>query len=194
MGREASGRCHWAGQSGVAKVLLEPHEIILRGGIKARILRASITAFSAHGEDLVLETLEGQLVASLGAKEAGKWVEALARPLPSLASKLGIGGTSPAWLFGETDDEALCEALAGHHSTANSDDAALIVAMIDGPTSLDAAMTLAGDRHLWCVYPKGKAAGFGDTAIRSHLRGAGWSDSKSCAVSDRLTATRYRRK
>ena len=104
MGREASGQRQWAGQSGVAKVLLEPHEIILRGGITARIPRASITVFSAHGEDLVLETPEGQLVASLGAKEAGKWAEVLARPLPSLASKLGIGGASQAWLFGETDD------------------------------------------------------------------------------------------
>ncbi len=194
MGREASGQCQWAGQSGVAKVLLEPHEIILRGGVKARIPRASISAFSAQGDDLVLKTPQGQLVASLGAKEAVKWAEALARPLPSLASKLGIGGASPALLIGETNDEALLDALAGHHRAANADDAALIIAIIDGPASLDAAMTLADGRFLWCVYPKGKAAGFGDMDIRNHLRGAGWIDSKTSAVSDRLTATRYRRK
>ncbi|MBL9067175.1 MAG: hypothetical protein JNN10_12855 [Sphingopyxis sp.] len=47
---------------------------------------------------------------------------------------------------------------------------------------------------LWCVYPKGKGAAYGDTAIRNFLRQRGYVDSKSCAVSPELTATRYGRK
>jgi hypothetical protein len=175
-------------------VLLESREIILRGGVKARIPKSAITGFAVHGEDLLVDTAEGRLIATIGAREAGKWAEALAKPAPSLASKLGIGGQSPAYLFGETDDEALLDALAGHHGVDDPAEAALVVAMIDGPASLDAAAELAGDRFLWCVYPKGKAALFGDMEVRRHLRDAGWIDSKTSAISDKLTATRYRRR
>jgi hypothetical protein len=41
---------------------------------------------------------------------------------------------------------------------------------------------------LWAVYPKGGAM---DAAVRTQLRAAGWRDVKACAVSERLTATRY---
>ena len=47
--------------AGEAKVLLESQEIILRGGVKARIAKGDITGFSAHGEDLVVETKAGRL-------------------------------------------------------------------------------------------------------------------------------------
>jgi hypothetical protein len=196
MGREAIAQCSWQGQSGEAKVLLESQEIILRGTIKARIARSEITSFAVDGETLRVTAPDGVLLAELGAKEAGKWAEALAKPAPSLASKLGIGSDKPAFLLGETDDEALLDALAGHHRVDRAERASVIVALIDGETSLDAALELAGEHRLmlWCVYPKGKGAVFGDSAIRAHLRGAGWIDNKSCAVSDRLTATRYGRK
>ena len=196
MGREAIAQCSWQGQSGEAKVLLESQEIILRGPIKARIARSGITAFVVEGETLRVSTSDGVLVAELGAKEAGKWAEALAKPAPSLASKLGIGGEKPAFLLGDTEDEALLDALAGHHRVDQAERASVIVALIYGETSLDAALELAGEHGLmlWCVYPKGKSAAFGDSAIRAHMRGAGWMDNKNCAVSERLTATRYGRK
>ncbi|WP_294330103.1 hypothetical protein [uncultured Sphingomonas sp.] len=44
---------------------------------------------------------------------------------------------------------------------------------------------------IWAVYPKGKAAAFGDGAIRTASRSAGYRDSKSCSVSALRTATRY---
>jgi hypothetical protein len=43
----------------------------------------------------------------------------------------------------------------------------------------------------WAVYPKGTGVAFGDSEIRSLLRALGFRDSKSCSVSERLTATRY---
>ncbi len=196
MGREAIALCHWQEQSGEAKVLLESQEIILRGPIKARITRSGITAFKIEGEVLRVTTPDGELLAELGVKEAAKWAEALAKPAPSLASKLGIGGEKPAFLLGETGDEALLDALAGHHRVERAERASVIVALIDDEGSLDAALELAGEHGLmlWCVYPKGKGAVFGDSAIRAHLRGARWMDNKTCAVSERLTATRYGRK
>jgi hypothetical protein len=179
-----------------AKVLLESQEIILRGAIKARIARSAITAFTAEGDVLRVTSGEGTLEAWLGEKEAAKWADALARPAPSLAAKLGIGGERPAFLLGATDDEALLDALDGHHRVDGAEQATVIVAVIADEASLDEALELAGTHALmmWCVYPKGKLADFGDTAIRNHMRGAGWMDNKSCAVSNQLTATRYGRK
>lgn len=196
MGREAIAQCSWQGQSGEAKVLLESQEIILRGPIKARIQRSGISAFTVEGEALRVTAPDGVLVAELGAKEAGKWAEALAKPAPSLASKLGIGGEKPAFLLGETCDEALLDALAGHHRVDQAERASVIVALIDSESALDVALELAGEHGLmlWCVYLKGKGTVFGDSAIRAHLRGAGWMDNKTCSVSEKLTATRYCRK
>ncbi|MFM5907479.1 MAG: hypothetical protein ACKOPO_07835 [Novosphingobium sp.] len=196
MGREAMAECTWAGQNAEARVQLESQEIILRGAIKARIARSGITGFAAEGDFLRVVTGDGTLSARLGAKEAEKWAQALAKPAPSLASKLGIGGEKPAFLLGGTDDDALLDALAGHHQVDRAEQAAFIVALIESERSLDAALELAGEHGLmlWCVYPKGKTAPLGDSAIRGHMRGAGWMDNKSCAVSERLTATRYARK
>jgi hypothetical protein len=74
--------------------------------------------------------------------------------------------------------------------------AAMLIARIDGPDDLAAAMAAQADcpgLPIWAIYPKGKNQTFGDGAIRAALRAAGFRDTKSCAVSDRLTATRYAR-
>lgn len=44
---------------------------------------------------------------------------------------------------------------------------------------------------LWTIYPKGRGVAFGEREIRTALRAAGFRDTKSCAVSGLLTATRY---
>ena len=74
--------------------------------------------------------------------------------------------------------------------------ASLLIACIENDADLVAAQVSAAATRLplWCVYPKGKAVNPGDGAIRSALRGAGWIDTKTCAVSERLTATRYARR
>ncbi|MBN9020688.1 MAG: hypothetical protein J0H08_01005, partial [Rhizobiales bacterium] len=71
--------------------------------------------------------------------------------------------------------------------------ASMAIARIDDGADLARAQAACGSLPLWAVYPKGKAVPFGDAAIRTALRAAGWRDTKSCAVSDRLTATRYNR-
>ena len=55
------------------------------------------------------------------------------------------------------------------------------------------ALALANpDKHIWMVHQKGKHAAVGDTAVRTHMRGLGFIDSKTSAISDQLTTTRYR--
>ena len=68
--------------------------------------------------------------------------------------------------------------------------------MLHEEADLDAAVTLAASAPrlaLWCVYPKGRTSPVGDAVVRAYLRQRGYIDSKSSAISDRLTATRYAR-
>ena len=69
----------------------------------------------------------------------------------------------------------------------------MIIAVLDAIGDLEAAFAVASsapDLMLWCVYPKGRAA-VGDAKVRDYLRGRGYIDSKTCAVSALMTATRY---
>ena len=195
MGREAEALCHWAGTSGQAHILLESSEIILRGEVRARIPRASIRSFKADGGDLTVDAAAGRLVAELGGTLAASWAAALAKPPPSLASKLGVGPGTPAFVMGDLSDAALAAALTGA-IVATAASARQIVAVLLSPTDLTAALTLAAALSalpVWCVYAKGARADPGDAAVRAAFRATGGMDTKSCAVSDRLTATRYNR-
>lgn len=193
MGREAEALCHWAGSSGQARILLESAEIILRGEVRARIPRASIRSFRAEDGDLTVDAAAGRLVAELGGTLAESWAAALAKPPPSLAAKLGVGPGNPAFVTGDLSDAPLSGALAGA-TVAAASDARQIVAVLMSRADLDAALSLAADHPdlpVWCVYAKGAKADPGDAAIRAGFRAAGWMDTKTSAVSDRLTATRY---
>jgi len=193
MGREARAHAEWKGQSAEVKAIAEATEVILRGAIKARIPRNAITAICQENGLLTINVGAEQLSLDLGVTEAAKWHRLLETPPPSLAAKLGISPEKPAYLLGKTDDPALAEALAD----AQTDDqaAATVVISVIG-TDEDLSQTVKIVRQnprtaVWCVYPKGKAASPGDTAIRREMRQAGLRDNKSCAVSERLTATRY---
>lgn len=193
MGREARAIADWRGQTAQVKALLESHEIVLRGGIRARIPRSDVTAVATVGGRLDLLAAGEPLVLTLGEPEAGKWAAALLRPPPSLADKLGVSTSKRAFVTGSLADGTLRAALAGATTEALSD-ATLIVAVLEREADLDAAFAVAESApHLaiWCVYPKGSVSSVGDSQVRNYLRERGYIDSKTSAVSDRLTATRY---
>jgi len=131
---------------------------------------------------------------NLGAAEATKWLKKIQVGPPSLASKLGISGEKPAAVFGPVDEDAsLASALAGA-CTQSAQDATVLLALVQSQQALDRALALHASmpcRALWLVYEKGPKAIFGEGLIRSHVRSLGYRDNKSCAVSDRLSATRY---
>jgi hypothetical protein len=77
---------------------------------------------------------------------------------------------------------------------ATAGSAALLVAIVNTVADLEPACALAGARPVWIVTGKGKHATVRETDLRLWLREAGFGDSKSCAVSDELTATRWRRR
>ena len=192
MGREALVHVQVGGEADEVKALLETQDLILRGRIRRRFPMTAMTNVRAEGATLHF-SCNGETVAlSLGAKAAEAWAKAIAAPPPSLRAKLGLAKAGKALLVGRCDDPALAEALDG----ALVDDlgeATIAIARVDSREDLAKALAACGALPLWTVYPKGKAGQFGDTAIRTALRDAGWRDTKSCAVSERLTATRYNR-
>lgn len=193
MGREAVAYADWKGQSAEVKAIAEATEVILRGAIKARVPRAAITALRLEGGLLTIDLGEEQLRLNLGTAEAARWHALLLTPPPSLAVKLGVSSGRPAFVLGEFDDLALTEALSGAR-VSNLSAAAVLISVIVTDDDLARTLNIARDnpgKAVWCVYPKGKTASPGDSSIRLVMRNAGFRDSKSCAVSERLTATRY---
>ncbi|MGL5837510.1 MAG: hypothetical protein ACRCY3_03320 [Sphingorhabdus sp.] len=196
MGREAIATCHWRGDVAEVKVLLEAKEIILRGDIRLKVDRGSIEAIVQEDEDLVLTVAGEALILGLGSKEADKWREYLLKPLPTLAEKLGVSATRKAFVMGTHDDPDLAKALEGV-TASDPGNAAVLIAILRDETDLKAAIENAlkvPDRHIWCVYGKGKFATIADGTIRTAMRSHGFADNKSSGISEQLTATRYRMK
>jgi hypothetical protein len=187
MGREATVTVTWRGVTGPGRVLLESDALILRGANGGRIARDALAGWHVAGDALVMTTPDGPLSLRLGADQAAAWVRALDKPVPTLAAKMGLAAGAVA--SGPVNDTDLAAALAAH--LVPDDKAALVVAEVRGPADLDAAVAMAGDRPLWVVTVKGPAAPYSDNTARAALRARGWIDSKSCAVSATMTATRY---
>jgi len=193
MGREAVVNAEAGAEAGEVKALLETRELILRGALRRRYPKEALEGVRVDGDTLCF-TVAGEAVRlHLGQKLAGAWAKAIATPPPSLRAKLGLDKGAKAFLIGSCDDAALTEALDGA-LTRDAAEAAMFVACIDGPDELAvarAAQAASPVLPVWTIYPKGKNVTFGDTAIREAMRAAGFRDTKACAVSDQLTATRY---
>lgn len=190
MGREALVHAEVGAEAGEVKALLESRELILRGTIRRCLPKTALKSVRVDGAVLSF-TCDGETVRlHLGGKVAEAWAKAIATPPPSLRAKLGLDKGAKALLIGVCDDPVLADALEG----ALTDDPALasmVIARVDKPEDLVAAQAACQVLPIWAVYRKGKPAVFSDSAVRAALRAAGFRDTKSCAVSDRLTATRY---
>ncbi|ADL00141.1 hypothetical protein [Brevundimonas subvibrioides] len=192
MGREAFAEVSYAGRSGKAKVLLEAEGIIARRPVGMTIARASIRALAVEGGDLTGQADQGPFRLSLGAGEALKWKANLDRPLPTLAAKMGLRPGLAVWTLGPFEGSELVEALTGV-VPVTPEQAVLGVARVTGPEAAEAVAACAPS-PVWIVHDKGRAAVFGEAAVRTAMRAAGWIDSKACAVSATLSATRYGRR
>lgn len=193
MGREVVIHAEVGNEAGEVRVLLESQELILRGEIRRRVPKVRITGLVIEGDMLCFRHDSEHYRLALGEKMAVSWAEAITKPPPSLRAKLGLDKGGLALLYGEIDDSPLAEAISGA-VTEDPDQAVLIVALINCAADLETAFALWQQTPalpIWTIYPKGKATGFGDAAVRESLRARGLRDSKSCAVSERLTATRY---
>ena len=194
MGRETVAVCHWKGDVAEAKLHLDSQTLQLRGAIRADIPRAAIREAVLTDDGVMVRTDGPDLIMEFGAAEAQRWQKAILKKPPTLAEKLGVSAEVPAYVMGAFDDEPLRAALSGACVDA-VEDAGIFMAIVMEEADLSAASDLAlanPDKHIWMVYRKGKAAVVGDTMVRTHMRDLGFIDSKTSAVSDQLTTTRYR--
>lgn len=195
MGREARCAATWGAQRGNVTALLEPAELIVRGGFRARAPLASLRDVRAEGGTLFFRTGDDDVALVLGAA-APRWAAAIATPPPSLATKLGVAGKR-VLVEGALDDDALAAAVATG-TRAGEHDAELVVARVD---DADELARIASARHalldagvpLWVVYTKGPRAPLGETAVRALLRERGLTDLKVASVSATLTALKFAR-
>ncbi|MFG6464603.1 hypothetical protein ACG04Q_23730 [Roseateles sp. DXS20W] len=199
MGREALCTARVGNETAEVTALLESTTVVLRGALKRKWAIAALQNLRAAGEDLLFD-VDGEAVAlALGEKEAGKWLTKLQTPPPTLAAKLGVSAANPALLIGPTVgtlDPALAEALS-HGLTGNVKEARMLVAVISKPGELERMADFHATmlcKTVWVVHQKGRDAFPSDAEIRMELRGRGYVDNKTSAVSDTLTATRYVRK
>ena len=112
MGREATCHCNWGAEAGQCKVLLEGPELILRAGIRRRVPLSALADVAVRGDSLVFRAQGDQVELHLGAEAAERWRKAIAKPRPTLASKLGISSTTRLLILGEVPSEELNEAIA----------------------------------------------------------------------------------
>jgi hypothetical protein len=195
MGREAICTCDWAGEVTEVKALLETNEIILRGGIRKRIPFNELRQVKAISDRLCFKSGREAVELILGSPAAEKWAAVITSPPPSLARKLGITSSTAVRTIGNIGDENLKSDLAeATQRTANIAD--LIVAYVDTPDSLEAALNQAKKQlmsgiPIWFIYAKGPGHPLNETAIRSLLRSNGMMDTKVASVSAKLTALRF---
>jgi hypothetical protein len=195
MGREATCHCRWGDEEGDCKVLLESGELILRLGIRRRVPLSSLAGVSTRGSKLVFRVGQDPVELRLGPEVAQRWAKAIATPLPSLASKLGISRTTKLLVFGNIESEELKAAIA-EAGAVDGSEANLVLICASSRSEVDhgLAQWFKGKTcsvPLWIVHPKGAHSEVKGSALRDLLRSRGFIDTKIASVSAKLTAVRF---
>lgn len=176
------------------KLHLDTKLLQLRGDVRADIPRDMIKNVVLADNGVRVLTYGPELLIELADAHAVRWQKALLKKPPTLAEKLGVSARNPVFVLISLQDDLLMSALDGA-TVEHAKEAGLLLAVVIAQADLHAASDFAiahAKKHIWLVNRKGKAAMVGDTMIRTHMRGLGFIDSKTSAVSDQLSATRYR--
>jgi hypothetical protein len=195
MGREATCICNIQGREAMSKVLLESKELIVRGELRCVIPLSAIKNIRVDGDALTFKNGKDKVSLRLGSATANQWLNAILKPPPTLAQKLGIGRDSVVRVCGVVrSDElriALAEAGRAWHQTPH-----MFLTSVESRESLlkaldDSLEFLDGGVPIWVVYPKGVGSSLGETEVRETLRQYGLRDTKVASVSSTLTALRF---
>jgi len=195
MGREAACTCVWNGKKSAVKALVEPPELILRGELRRRLPIAQMQSVRAKRGHLLFTIGDESVALALGNTIAAKWAEALLKPPPTLAKKLGISTDTTVWMIGPADDDSLTAALA--QAKAVSKRAGdLILARVDTPAELHSALMRATDQFstgtpIWFIYSKGPGHLLNENLVRTTALATGIVDTKVASVSTVLSALRF---
>lgn len=195
MGREAQCTCIWNGAKSDVKALLEPPELILRGEIRRRLPFAELKNIRAEGNSLHFKFEDESVSLQLGGEAAAKWAEALLKPPPTLAKKLGITPETTIRMIGPVDDSALEQALS-EAKDISEPKGELILARVDTPADLVAALNRAANQlktgvPIWFIYRKGPGHPLNENLVRETALPTGIVDTKIASVSAEFSALRF---
>jgi hypothetical protein len=185
----------WDGNRHQVKAQLEPPELILRGELRHRIPFAKISSLKAGGDYLAFSFDGHSVRLQLGSTIAAKWAEAIVKPPPSLAKKLGISSENTVRMSGPVDDSALKSALA-EAKTVSQSKGDLILARVDTPADLKAVLAKAASQlesgiPIWFIYRKGPGRPLNENQVRAAALATGIVDTKIAAVSAEFSALRF---
>ena len=195
MGREANCTCIWGNAKYEVKALIEPPELIFRGELKRKVPFAKMKSVKADGE-LLRFSLDGEAVAlELGSSMAAKWAEALLKPPPTLAKKLGITSEIAVHMIGPLDDADLKSAVAEAKAVSKTK-GDLILARVDTSADLMATLAKAANQlksgtPIWFIYRKGPGHPLNENLVRQTALGSGIVDTKIASVSVEFSALRF---
>lgn len=179
------------------RAFLETDEIRFRRADGARGVRVKLAEFSrrtAGSGKLVLTRAQPAQRAEfrLGAA-AQDWLARIESP-PSLCDKLGARPGVDLRVHGALDAALANELAASGAAVKRRGAAALNLfearALADFARAAAFATELAPGAHLWVIYPKGRKD-MSESALRAALLPTGARDTKTCRVSDVLTALRF---
>ena len=195
MGREAVCTCIWNGEKSKVKALLEPPDLILRGEIRRKVPFSKMKNVKADGDLLQFKFENDSVALELGTTMAAKWADALVKPPPSLAKKLGITSETTVRMIGPVDDPLLKSALAEAKAVSQRK-GELILARVDTLADLHAALDKASAQlkagvPIWFVYRKGPGHPLNENQVREIALATGIVDTKVASVSAEFSALRF---
>jgi len=195
MGKEANCTVRFGEKKSVGKALLEPNELIFRGGFRLKILFAEVKSVRAVNGELRVETPNGLAVFELG-EQAAKWCDKILHPKSRIA-KLGVKAGARVALFGEFDPEFLADLSVFTSDIVKEklDSAAQwIFLAAETKKELAAAAKLAKrvapTAGMWIIYPKGQKE-LTENDVLSAGRKAGLKDVKVVGFSATHTALKF---
>ncbi|TAJ11101.1 MAG: hypothetical protein EPO68_14875 [Planctomycetota bacterium] len=186
------------GKALAGRAFLETDEIRFRradGERGVRVKLAEFTRRTASAGKLVLARAKPAARAEfrLGAAAAADWLARIESP-PSLCAKLGAKPGVDVRVHGALDAAVAQELDASGAAVKRRGAARLNLlearALADFARAASLAADLAPGAHLWVIYPKGRRD-MSESALRSTLLPTGLRDTKTCRVSDVLTALRF---
>ena len=198
MGFETSGTVTHAPRrgaptSGIAKVLVETDDLILRGGVKLSVPRSAIRDAVAKGTQVTVRYDGGVITLELG-DAAAKFAKKVVEPPKSRLEKMGIGPEMRV-VVRHSSDRALAAEITEVGATvaarAKRGEERCVIEFVESDAQLariaDAAALLAQDGALWVIHPKG-ADGVKDTAVFAAGKVAGLTAVKVARFSGTHTA------
>jgi hypothetical protein len=194
MGQEAECTVRVGRKTAHGKALLETESLLFRGDVRLDLPFASFGAVEVDGEELVIETREGEEYRfHLGTARAARWVRLIKEPKP-LFEKLELTRESRVAVVDVRDDlflTALRERVASVDEGRVPEGAMTIFFGADAKDALRKIQLLrarmAPEGALWVVRPKGSAS-VTEHDVFDAVREAGLKDMKVVAFSKTHTA------